>query len=442
MVEEKEAGSAAKRSRKQLQRRATDEQVERCIADNFKGWSTLETHGTLVGGKSLAQRIADDKRDAKSSNRRLGSSYWQELREMYASSTTMSASLKVQNSSASVSDTLIEAIKFSNCANLTKRTKAPLLTYLASCKSMNQRELCGLLRHLATIRPAASSSATGLVLEGMRCIKRLGMHTKEKGTVDVVRPLFDEALVSAYAAMRREGIPTGHFWEVHGDIASIIVDGSAVQSILNEKGSWISVSDALKKVTAESELGAKMFGFAAEEVVSEEVGVYLNNKLLSLPNESITPAVVKVWMDGVEAELLAKVGVSSLTGPREISLTYRTIPLKVTALSVTDEISVRLACHLKQKAVGGHLPTLAPEAALLPTPEESFAKRAVDQAVVKEWRLARLACNDLLTQQALDAEVGQVACCLCAFGLEVAPNIRLLHRQGPWTGQQTKLSLK
>lgn len=74
------------------------------------------------------------------------------------------------------------------------------------------------------------------------------------------------------------------------------------------------------------------------------------------------------------------------------------------------EMSVRIACHLKQRAVGGHLPALAPEAALLPATEESFAKRAVDQVVVKEWRLARLACNDLLTQQAVDAELGQVAC--------------------------------
>lgn len=156
-----------------------------------------------------------------------------------------------------------------------------------------------------------------------------------------------------------------------------------------------------------------MFGFAAKEVVSQEVGVYLNEQVLTLQAEHVTPSVVKVWLDHVEAELLAKPGVSSLTGAREITCFHRTIPLKVTALSVTDEISVRLACHLKQRAVGGHPPPLAPEAALLPATEESFAKRAVDQVVVKEWRLARLACNDHLTQQAIDAEPGQVACRVC-----------------------------
>lgn len=228
LVEEKEAGAAARRSRKQLQRRATDEQVERSLADNFTGWSTLETHGNIVGRKSLAQRIADDKRGAKASSKRLGSSYGQELREMYASSTTLASGLKVLDNRQSVSDTLVEAIKFSNCANLTKRTKAPLLTYLSSCKSTNQRALCGWLRHLVTIRLAASSAATGLVLEAMRCLKRLKVGVQQKSTVDVVHTLSDEALASADSGMRREGIPTANFREVHGDIASMVVDGPAV----------------------------------------------------------------------------------------------------------------------------------------------------------------------------------------------------------------------
>lgn len=419
MVEQKEAGSssAAKRPRKQLHRRATGEQVERALTENFKGWSTLECHGHLVGGKSLAQRIGDDKRDAKATNKRLGSSYWQELREMYSSSTTLASALQVRDHKQGVSDTLVDAIKFSNCANLTKRTKAPLLTYLSTCKAMNQRELCGLLRHLVTIRPSASTAATDLILQAMRCLKRLQVDTKEKATVDVVRPLFDEALVAAYAAMRREGIPTGHFWEVHGDIASMVVDGQAVQAILNQKGSWLLVSSQLRRVRSESELGSKMFGFAAAEVVSEEVGVYLDKKLESLPPESVTLEIATKWAEDVEAELMAKPGVENLTGPREIPLTYRSIALKVTVLSVHDEISLRLACQLKARSVGGHLPALAPEAALLPTPEESFAKKAVDAAVVKEWRLARMACNDHLTQQATDAEVGQVVCCLRGGGV-------------------------
>lgn len=165
---------------------------------------------------------------------------------MYASSTTLASVLKVVDNRQSGSDTLVDVIKFSRTANLIERAKAPLLTYLSSCKNMNQRELCGLLRHLVTIRLAASSSACVFLLEAMRCLKRLQMDVKEKATVDVVRTLFDEALVGAYGGMRREGIPTSHFGEVHGGIGSI----------LRAKGSWLPVLEQLKVVTQASELGS------------------------------------------------------------------------------------------------------------------------------------------------------------------------------------------
>lgn len=390
-----EASANRKRPRKQLQRRATDEQVDRCLAEHFKGWWALETHGPQVEGMSLADRIRNDKKDAKITKKRLGSTYWQELREMYASGTSLCASLKVTDSKLPVADSLIEAIKCANSANVTKRTKAPLSWYLSSCRAMNQRELVGLLRHLTTIRPASSTSATTMVLDVMRCLLRLNLHTKEKSTVDLMRHYFDEALCAAYAGMRREGRPTAHFWEVHGEVAAIVVDRKAVDAILAEKGSWLTVAQHLKEVTAASDLGSNMFSTAATQVISEEVGAYIEDKLKQVPAEKVTTDIVKAWMDTHETALLSKIGVSSLVAPRDVKLHYRTIPIAVTVLSMPDELNIRLACHLKQRAVGGHLPPLSPEAALLPETQESFAKLAVDAQVVSgAWRawLATTCC--------------------------------------------------
>lgn len=127
-----------------------------------------------------------------------------------------------------------------------------------------------------------------------------------------------------------------------------------------------------------------MFGFAAAEVSSEEVGIFLQQKLVTLRPEDLTQQIVKTWLDTVEAELCAKPGIASLTGPREITCVWAgRSPLNITTLSVVDEISARLTCRLKQRVVGGHLPPFAPDAALLPATGEAFAKRAVDQVVVK-----------------------------------------------------------
>ena len=66
-----------------------------------------------------------------------------------------------------------------------------------------------------------------------------------------------------------------------------------------------------------------------------------------------------------------------------------------------------MACELKSRAAGARLPLLVMEEALMVAPNETNARNAVAEDITREWRLARLAANDMLGQQAGNAELAK-----------------------------------
>lgn len=413
LVDGKDAqASERKRQRKQLQRRGTDEQVDRCLGEHFKGWSSLETHGSIIDGMTLAERIKADKRMARETSSRLGSSYWVELRAKYSASATWAAELKVADSSQPVSAVLIEGLRHAANPNVTKRTKAPLLNYLATTASMNQKELCGLIRHIMQVRPGSSPSATSLVVEVMKAIVRLDLVTTCQQTVAVGRTLFDEALCAAYAMTKREGIPTSQFWEVYSGVAGLLMDTEDVATVLAEQESFLTVATEIKRIVAGSQLGSKMFGVAANELTAEEFSQSVETALDKLPQTGITMQHYTAFMAALSQRVSDMAAMRTNYVHRTISVKYRGLSLEIEVTSSEHEVALRAAARLKSLAAGGHLPLLPMEEELLPPVDAATAEQAVTIEVVREWRLARLACKDLLSQQAATAELCKETLCI------------------------------
>lgn len=406
LVERVEDKADAKvRQRRQLSRRKTDEQVDRSLREHFAGWSTLETHGTPIDGMTLVHRLKHDKRESKESGTRLGSSYWADLRQRYDGEAAWSQHLKVKEPGLPVADNLVEALRHASNPNVTKRTKAPLTNFLAGVRVLNQKEICGLMRYLLPIRPSTSPGATSLVVEFMKCVVRLKLSDSEGETIKLGHNLYDEALVAAYASMKREGISTGHFMEVYGDVADFVLDVKDVMRILEEKTSWGAVGSQLKRVVASSQLGAKMFGYAASEVCCEEFGAYLKGKLAALPQAGLALAMYNKLADECIQHAATMADHKSLLRERTIVAPYRWLELSMQVQTAEEEVHLRLAAHFKARAAGGHLPALLAEQAVLPEINQGMAIAVVEEACCKEWRLARLACNDMLAQQSCNAEL-------------------------------------
>jgi hypothetical protein len=194
---EKSANTKAQRqsssSRRRLQKRDTDEQVERSLKTHFAGWSTLEIDGHQVDGKTLRQQLADDRSAVREGKRRLGSSYWKEMQAKYGGPSRPSQTLQVHKPDEHVAQQLIDALGSATHNNTTLKSRAPLAQFFASASSLNQKEYVGILRHMMEVRPAASVAAATFFVDFMKFVVRLALHTKYPSETDQVKHLMDQA---------------------------------------------------------------------------------------------------------------------------------------------------------------------------------------------------------------------------------------------------------
>lgn len=83
-------------SRKRDRKLTIDQQVKKCIDDNFKKHSHEALHIRLHDGLTLFDRLKRDKLDGKIT---FGSTYYNQLKEYYRSPTDVMAAVKPRNDS-------------------------------------------------------------------------------------------------------------------------------------------------------------------------------------------------------------------------------------------------------------------------------------------------------------------------------------------------------
>ncbi len=110
-----------------------------------------------VDGKTILQQVCEDKRAAKDNGSKMGASYWAALREKYdVDSELVRAGLTVRDKTQEVQAPLYKALDQATTSNCTKRSQNSLLTWFQTAESCNQKEFCGLARHLLTLKPASN----------------------------------------------------------------------------------------------------------------------------------------------------------------------------------------------------------------------------------------------------------------------------------------------
>jgi hypothetical protein len=95
-----------------LRRRNTDQQVETCLQNNFKGYERPQVDLTIIGGKNLRKRLRDDiKRQRKDSGFVRGPKYFDLLRTWYASANSPLKALKIKDNSQKFDKKMVKAFK-------------------------------------------------------------------------------------------------------------------------------------------------------------------------------------------------------------------------------------------------------------------------------------------------------------------------------------------
>jgi hypothetical protein len=137
-------------------------------------------------------RLLADKRKAKAEGRKLGSCYWAQLKQMY-SVTDLEKVLLVKDPTEMVQPKLIEALKQATSTNTNLKSKSLLTTYFAQGSSMNQKELCGVIKHLLRSKVKGNTTSCKCMLQFMKFVMKAGLYKKYPEELDVLRDQFDEA---------------------------------------------------------------------------------------------------------------------------------------------------------------------------------------------------------------------------------------------------------
>jgi hypothetical protein len=243
-----------------LKKRNTEEQVNRCLKDNFKDFSSQEIDPIEIDGLTLRQRLARDKRMArKSPNMQMGSNYYKMLKDKYRSSDSVVKKLEVLNHSELIDPGLrkaLVALKSANC------NKSPLLEFMSGVETMNQKEVIGLYRGTLDLKPNVSQKHVQVLVELMRMILRLELDTKFEKETKLMLPLFDETLCACWDRLKRGRVGPAEFWTLYGDVGSLIMIKDDVFAIMGCGSDFNSVSDEIARCTAGCKLGTRMFGQA------------------------------------------------------------------------------------------------------------------------------------------------------------------------------------
>ena len=101
-----------KKNKRALERKTTDAVVDKILVDNFKEKTQMEVDGLLVDGKTLRNRLLEDRRQHNSAPRSLpmGGPYYKKLKGLYCSEDSPFRSLKVHDDTVAIDESLIEAL--------------------------------------------------------------------------------------------------------------------------------------------------------------------------------------------------------------------------------------------------------------------------------------------------------------------------------------------
>lgn len=112
-------------------RRDLDQKVQRSIELHFSHFPRFLVENKIIEGRSLRDRILNDMEALEGTPNRLGSRYWNNLRNEYGATLDPCANLIVKDTGEKVSDTLISALTHFTSVNPAARTSEPLCSFLS-----------------------------------------------------------------------------------------------------------------------------------------------------------------------------------------------------------------------------------------------------------------------------------------------------------------------
>ena len=240
------AKAKSKAKSRHVCRRDSEEQAERAVKSHFPDWTKEQTHLLEVQGKSMIAQVVEDKRALKGSKSKLGPHYWNDLRDKYRQDDKGKLMPDAKDAKLKISEDLITALDMARTGSTTERTMRPLINFLDAVTELNGREIIGVANHCMDLRPSINLGARQVVLAVMKVFSRLDVKSRLMRVVKRLKAVFDEAMCTCYAEMRRNNVELEDFWPIYRDQCCLVLDPIAADAVMAQCGSWMAVGRELK----------------------------------------------------------------------------------------------------------------------------------------------------------------------------------------------------
>ena len=215
--------------------------------------------------------------------------------------------------------------------------------------------------------------------------------------LQISRAFVDASLTRQFLRLKKSGISAQSWIEGNKSVATLLLNEQDVDVVLMSKGQWDKVAPNVARLTASSQLGRSLFGYAEALVTAS---VFENNvtaemnKLLSLEKvTAVEVQAVRIKCDGFGADLKKAVRDSSGL-KRQIVLKFLDADVSLTVNDPGVEVQLRIQAALKTMALRcGSLPRLQYEEWILDPPS---AQDKIEQSVLEDALTCRKFAKEML----------------------------------------------
>eukprot|EP00974_Lingulodinium_polyedra_P038199 3661131-Lingulodinium_polyedra.AAC.1 len=234
---------------------------------------------------------------------------------------------------------------------------------------------------------------------------------------DVVRHLFDEALVAEYISQCKANESPADFISKNESRIAVCLPLDLMRACVAQDRSWAQLAAPICEAVSCSRLGEKLFGWCERKALSAHMGEFIEMQLVpEEPGAVFGPADFTAAYDAVVQEAKDMGALSLLQGARTVEVVYAGLATQQTVTSIEHEFRVRFAAWAKTNRLGRDLPLLPFESKHLMVAEAV----EIEPSMIEKFREARLVWRRLLNDS--------------ASSLDSAESIKttLLHRRHMW----------
>ena len=214
--------AATGKKRRQLGRRDTEDQVQRCLDTHFKGVARSVLESKFIDGLNLRQRISRDLKAARAHPRtkRLGTCYWRDLRQQYLEHGEIKT-LKGDEGDV-VAPALKKALQRLISTNAAMRSSEPTEAWLRATVALCRKECIGIATMLLEPKLLTKQHTVEVVLALASAVTRLSLQKKMADIMTLLLDLVDDAVTGLWRTAQRSRVQVETFIEARGACTSVL----------------------------------------------------------------------------------------------------------------------------------------------------------------------------------------------------------------------------